>query len=475
LSPSIVVPADLATTASVAVLIAYVILAWILGRLLVGLLSDEPSVLLRTTSPLLGGAMLGLQLWLYGAVHVPWVDLTMVTPWLLLAASRWRRLGVSLTADLREVLGEIRLLILGTGHLEALLAILITTMSFVYLVNLVTQPVLGWDAIAMWLFKAKVFYLQQAADLGPIASDVRRNLDYPPLYPLMVDSSYVLIGHLDEVFGKSVTFLFFLTGLLGFYVTVNELIGRLPALVFSFLLAALPIFGVALFSDVQMGWADYPVGILMLVSLLHLFRGQLMGDKQSYLAAVVFAALAAITKNEGLSFLGIVTLLLLVVLVKVIRTSGWPRIPVVFLIVGFSSLVPVVAWQIYLRLHGIHPAQVLSVQGLAATHLSLATRAIVILRIMHGVVVQHSDYPWIGVDLALALLLIAVRRRGPAIFLAAAVLLQLAAYFLVYLVTPYDLIFLISTSLDRLVLQITPSLLLLLAVSLYPFRASTAS
>jgi hypothetical protein len=86
----------------------------------------------------------------------------------------------------------------------------------------------------------------------------------------------------------------------------------------------------------------------------------------------------------------------------------------------------------------------------------------------------HPDYPWIGLGLAFALLLLAVHPIDPAIFVAAAVFLEIAAYFVVYLLTPFDVTYLVSTTLDRLVLQITPAGLLLLAVALYPYRVPSA-
>jgi hypothetical protein len=48
----------------------------------------------------------------------------------------------------------------------------------------------------------------------------------------------------------------------------------------------------------------------------------------------------------------------------------------------------------------------------------------------------------------------------------AAVVAQVAAYFIAYLLTPYDLDWIISTTFGRLILQLAPSILLLLAITL---------
>src|SRR5260370_6344829 len=77
---------------------------------------------------------------------------------------------------------------------------------------------------------------------------------------------------------------------------------------FTFVGAGTPIFVKALFDFQYMGWADYPFAILMLVSLLHFLAGLRSGDSASYALSLVFAALSAFTKNEGLTFLGIMLL-----------------------------------------------------------------------------------------------------------------------------------------------------------------------
>ncbi len=355
--------ADWSPALSVVGLIAYLAIAYSIGRLLVGLVVANPGGLVRATAPLLGGSALAIQLWIYGAVHIPWNPLTILAPWLVAGVVRRRELRRAAADDWRAVTTEIRLLA-ASGPLELVLLLGLVALGLVYLLNLVTQPVLGWDAIAIWLFKAKLYYAQQAVNLAPISTDIRRNLDYPPLYSLMVDSLYALSGHLDDIFGKSVTYLFFLTGVVGFLVTVRDLLGRQLAITFTFVLAAMPIFLSALFSFPYMGWADYPFAILMLVSLLHLVQGLRTGDHFSYALAVVYAGLGALTKNEGVSFLGIVVVVLgAPYLIKALRLKKAPGLDRTFVIVVLLGVAPLIAWQLYLRFNGIHAARLVSQQG----------------------------------------------------------------------------------------------------------------
>jgi hypothetical protein len=471
---------------SVLDLLAYLAIAYLIGRLLVGLVAANPNSLVRATSPILGGSALAIQLWMYGAVHVPWNALTLLAPWLVAVVIRQRQLRSAVSDDWSGVWAESRLLA-RSGPLELVLLGGTVALGLVYLLNLVTQPVLGWDAIAMWLYKANLYYTQQAVNLAPISSDIRRNLDYPPLYSLMVDSLYSLTGQRDEIFGKAVTYLFVPTALVGFLVTARELLGRQLAITFTFLLAAMPIFLNAVFSFPYMGWADYPVGILMLVSLLHLLHGLRAaerfsyeplhelrtGQHFSYALAVVYAALAALTKNEGLSFLAIVLILLgLPYLITTLRRRNPFRPDWTLVLVVLLGLAPLVAWQLYLKLNGIHSARLVSQSSWQQLLPTLPGRAVATLVSIRKLVSFQFDYPWLAVSYVLSVLLIWYRRAPFAWRILAVITLQAAGYFVVYLITPFDTDYIVSVTFDRLMLQMAPSLLLLLAVAVHPYLDS---
>jgi hypothetical protein len=336
------------------------------------------------------------------------------------------------------------------------------------LLNLVTQPVVGIDAVAMWLYKAKLYYAQNNVDLSPVAADVRRNLDYPPLFSLMVSTFYTLMGRVDDIAGKSVNFLFFIVGTASFIALVRSLMSRVLTVLFGFLLVAMPIFSFALFSSHYMGWADYPLGIWMLVSLIYLFDGVRSDDGVSLLFAVIAAAMAALTKNEGLSFLAIVLLLLGYRLArKVLATRALPSFDSRLLAIGLLGLVPVVLWQLYIRGHGFDHTM-LSHRHWGQVLAALPGRAVQIIRGTRPLASLSLDYPWIGVCFVLASLLLFIRRPRVSAWVYAAVVGQIGAYFIAYLLTPYDLDYILSTTFGRLILQLAPSILLLLTVTLGP-------
>jgi hypothetical protein len=445
--------------------LAYIAISYAVGRLLVAWLTTHPRPLLPIGAPLIGAGMLALQLWLYGGLHLPWNRVTLLLPWLVLIVVSRRRFTAALTGDwdlVKQVGRELTRL----EPLELVLAVAGLVIALTYLLNLVTQPVTGIDAVAVWLYKAKLYYAQNAVDLRPVAADVRRNLDYPPLFSLMVSTLYVLMGRVDDIFGKSVNFLFFIVGTASFIALVRSVLTRLLTALFAFLFVAMPIFGLALLYSPFMGWADYPFGIWMLVSLIFLFDGMRTDESVSLVFAVIAAAMGALTKNEGLSFLAIVLVLVGYRLArKVAATRAVPPVDPRLLVSGLLALGPVILWQLYIRVEGFDHAM-LSHRQWGQLVPALPGRALQIFRGARQLVFERLDYPWIAASFVLASVLLSVRRPAAAAWVYAAVVAQIAAYFIAYLLTPYDLDWIISTTFGRLILQLAPSILLLLAITL---------
>jgi hypothetical protein len=450
---------------SILTLLAYIAIAYAVGRLLVAWLTRDPSALLSIVAPLIGASLLALQLWLYGGLHMPWNRVTLLLPWVVLVVVSRRRFWAALAGDW-ELVKQVGHELTRLEPLELLLAVAGLVIALTYLLNLVTQPLTGIDAVAVWMYKAKLYYAQNAVDLRPVAADVRRNLDYPPLFSLMVSTLYVLMGRVDDIFGKSVNFLFFIVGTASFIALVRSVLSRVLTALFAFLFVAMPIFGLALLYSPYMGWADYPFGIWMLVSLIFLFDGMRTDESVSLLFAVIAAAMGALTKNEGLSFLAIVLLLVGYRLArKVAATRAVPPLDARLLATGLLALAPVILWQLYLRVEGFDHA-VLSDRNWGQLLPALPGRALQILRGTRQLVYERLDYPWIGASFVLASLLLLFRRPPFSQWVYAAVVAQIAAYFIAYLVTPYDLDWIISTTFGRLLLQLAPSILLLLAITL---------
>jgi hypothetical protein len=459
---------------SVVVLLTYVGVSYLVGRLVIAWLPGPPPVTVRTSAPLAGASILALQLWIYGAIHVPWSALTLLIPWLSLAIIFRKRLVGGIVDDWRAVASIAGML----GQFEALEIVLVVAtavIALVYLLNLVTQPVLIWDAIAMWLFKAKLYFTLQAVNLHPIARELDRNLNYPPLFSLMVATLFTFVGRIDDILGKSVNFVFFVTAVPSLLAVAWSLLNRRLAILFAFLLAAMPLLSTALIAYFSMGMADYPVGIFMLMSLIHLVERSRTGHLASFLFMVFFASMAALTKDEGLAFLLIVLLVLVVDQIagfgqKLTAAPPWA------LALAVLGVLPVLAWQLYYRLVGVPGPQHLSaISRWSQLMPILPGRAVAVVKSLQRLLSPRTDEPWIAGGYVLSAILIFFSRSGLGLRVLLVVSGQLLSYFLVYLVTPNDLGYIVFTTFDRLVLQIAPSVLLLLAVALHPYLQESSA
>src|SRR2546430_8410891 len=444
----------------------YMLLSYLVGRLIVTLLGFQVDALVRAGCPLIGAAAMGIELWIFGVVHVPWFVLWLVLPWLVVAVVTRRRT----IAAVKEDVASIRPLLSGLGDLDpltvGLVAFTVATLGF-YLLNLLAQPLVGWDAIAMWLFKAKVFFDSGSVDLAnlpPRPISATRHLDYPPLFSLMVAMAWVVLGHVDDMVGKSIGFMFLISGVAAITASLLPLLGKRLTAMFAFLMVALPALQTSFVLPYYMGYADYAIAVLMLLSLAHLYRSVRLGRDVASGLAFLFAALAALTKNEGLPFL-------LVIAVVLVFGAVWGRAreretPSLLLVsVAAAGLLPVLAWQVYTRVHGFN-SDVLSLPHPSWTIGLLTSRARTIASFFFHLMNRNDDYPWLAAGWIVATVLTVISRYRRLTLVWAALTAQGLTYGIALLTTPHEVSFELNTAADRLVLQLVPSLLLLPGLAL---------
>jgi hypothetical protein len=448
-------------------LVIYIFLAYCVGRLIVTLMGFRSDAVVRAGSPLLGACAIALQLWIYGLLHVPWWLVLVAAPWII-AAAVWRRAVIE--AARTEAVG-VRRFVTGLGDLDPLtggIVVLTLATAGFYFLNLLAQPLVGWDAIAMWLFKARVFFDLSAVDLSQVPINVPppsdRHLDYPPLFPLMIDSFWVLIGRVDDIVGKSIAFTFLAAAVGSAAALLSPVIGKRLTALIAFILVAMPALQTSFVLPYYMGYADYAVGALMMISLAHLYRSARLGRDESSVLAFVFAALAALTKNEGVPFLLVVSLIIGAGLTRALAKDHEPP-RMLFVGVVAGSLLPIVAWQVYVRVHGFNNVFI-SQPGPHLTADVLASRAHTVASFLWHLMSRENDYPWLSVAWVVSTAMTFMSRRRPLTLVWLAVTAQAIFYVLALLLTPFDLNFQLVTALDRLILQLTPALVLLFGLSL---------
>jgi hypothetical protein len=332
------------------------------------------------------------------------------------------------------------------------LTLLLLTMAAVVLTGLLissAQDRLWWDGWSQWAFKARVLFVEGGFPRsfldagGPYA---RTNLDYPPGVPLVV---WWLYWHA----GQSVPALASVMGALWFIL--------LPVLVWSSLrrrvddrVAAAAALGVAAFWPNAFfatgGTADVVVALALLGAAVEIERGVDGPDQPALWRAGVYLALGALAKNEGWALAG--AALAVVGLRLLWQGSRHPR----HLLPLMLPLVPIMLWILFTRSLNVRAG----VSGAASESLVTSGRLLVFLS---GLGTLLSSNPWFPLPVLAALgVFAAMRRRDPGLTTA---WVLLAGYFVAicatYVYTAADMLWLLASSLVRVMGALVPTLVYL--------------
>jgi hypothetical protein len=422
-------------------------------------------------SAIFGLAALGIQLWVYGFVHVPWNGFTLLLPWVAACLLLHR----PLRATFRAQGSSIALLFRRIPTVEPLTGVLIALsilLIAIYALNAFIHPVIGWDAVAFWYFKAKLYFVDQRVDpTSPALASIPqlfvvRNQEYPPLFPLMIASAFVVSGRVNEALSNSINLICLLAVLPTLYAVASRLLGNRLATVIVFLFVALPEASHFLIDGVYFGYADYVEACLIVLTLIYVHLSE-SGDGEAAIMAVACAAVAALTKDEGTPLLALV--LLLFIGRWAFRGRSWPALRAPRTLgLAAACVLPVIIWHFSWSLPGTIRPLMLNPHPLSLLP-SLPHRAATIARFVVGMADRTNTYFWMALALPMSLLLLALNRFRTGGGLVALFLLQLLTYVAVYLFTPISLTEHLSESADRVILQLAPSLIFLVAVSLSPY------
>ena len=334
---------------------------------------------------------------------------------------------------------------------------LVSTCLIVGAVSLL-EPLVEWDVLAIWAFKARVL-LEEPVRSSQALRDVTRaysHLDYPLLWPLAMSWVWACAGHADlqSVKVLAPALLASFAGL--FYGLLRRRTDTTSALLFTAVLLGLPM----LLSQTSRLMPDSVTAWFVVAAFGCCGLWLQSNHPDDLRIAGACAAGVLFTKNEGIGFfLVLVGMTLLLVLLK--RTH--PR--------RYRDL----AWLVVIPVVATAPWFLLRV-GIPKVHEDYGTRLTVtaiaqnlgrVPAILHNCLAYFGDvedWLWFWPLLALALVAAAPRLiRPPLAFLAVSVALILAMDACVYVVSPWELDTLMVTTANRLLLQVAPLCVLLLA------------
>jgi hypothetical protein len=316
-----------------------------------------------------------------------------------------------------------------------------------------------WDAWAIWNMRAR--FLFEAGEYWRDAfSNLldRSNPDYPLLIPTAIAGCWTYVGY-ETLFSPALIAGLFAVGTTGLLVGALLLLrGQSQAFLAGIILTSTPFF----IRHAASQYADVPLGYFFLATfvLLALHDGLSKSDDNFLILAGVTAGLSAWTKNEGLLFLGAIASARLLAVAPAEGLRCYFRQMLSFA----KGLIPVGLVILYFKV-ALAPSSYLTARQGSGTIVEKffdPSRHFQVWKTLVSRVIEFGNWS-ISVPLILALYLLLLggkvsEKEKPGVIAAGVTLsLLLLGYSVIFVITPLDLAFHLSTSVDRLLLQLWPS------------------
>lgn len=345
--------------------------------------------------------------------------------------------------------------------LSPLLSIASAYGLMIFLKYHINNPVGSWDGFRIFNIKAEFLYQYDGLwqKLFTLPHFMMHND-----YPLSVPSSFARLWKYTgtDLMAANVVFgaLFTFSTVFLLYFVIKKYKNPVLAAVISSVLALSTVFltnGAAMSADVPMAYLVFCTGVCILFYF----------DKKeiNYLIlGGIFAGLSAWTKNEGMMFMLVYAFVMCAYLLyckelKKILAIILPLIPFVILSAYFKVLAKTPNDLFY----GIFLLKTYK-------HVFKFSYYIVIFKWLLKMLWMKFYTLFVLLLLPVSGFCIKDEIKCPFILISAIIMLMGLGYFVIYLLSPHDLTWLLQNSLDRIYLQMTPLFLLILALSLRFFE-----
>ena len=262
-----------------------------------------------------GAFAISVEMFALDLTGLGWNPLVVLLPWLAFAACRIYRDGAGLLAPVRPWRAE------APSPVSILLALLILAPVLVWMPFERLTPLISWDAWAIWMLKAKAFYLD-----GTMSGFFGRHQEfvgqpgYPLLIPLYAAFLYAINGGVADGAAKILSPCFFLALLGVFHHFARRWASPRAALAFTAMLASVPMVDHIGFE--LAGYAETALSLYFVAAAGFVYEWHREGRVVDLAAACLAATAAAWTKNEGQFFLLAVLVLAAAKLLRS-RTAVW--------------------------------------------------------------------------------------------------------------------------------------------------------
>ena len=228
-----------------------------------------------------------------------------------------------------------------------LVIILLIIIQLIFLFsNALSRPVVTFDSLAHWSFKAKVLYYENRVDFNPESNIYLvggGHINYPWLVPLMQFWLHNILGEYNDLLINLIFVFYFISILVIVYYFIKEYLSRFYSMLFVFFLSSMPLFFYHGFN----AYADQVLSCYILTGFIFLYYWFKQLDNKSLILSSIFFSIALFVKNEAIIF--IITGLVAIVFYLLIKKI---KIKILFYYIVFV-LLPVTPWLIFKLIHDL--------------------------------------------------------------------------------------------------------------------------
>lgn len=330
------------------------------------------------------------------------------------------------------------------------------------------MPLYDIDAYSLWGLKAKALYYEGFSDGGhfyqlPLSFS---HLNYPLLVPFLISGVYAAIGQVHDLIGK-IIFPFFFIGIAGFmFTSLRWKLERIPSLLLTVLLLSTPV----MIRWAGAGKADFVLAVFHAVSVFYLVKFIKEENRSDLIIALLGTFFCAFVKNEGIALmaLNIAVLVgfygLFPISLKKLKVSA------IFIFIISLLMLPWFFWASDIpQTHENYNKRVFDILHNENLH-----RMKDILGYFSGLLRTKENFSggffnisrwgmlWIILPIAGLLRLSAWKERY-ILAMWSLLILQIALYFYVFMISPWDPATLAEMALERIFLHASPLALYLIA------------
>lgn len=329
---------------------------------------------------------------------------------------------------------------------------------------------IDWDAVAIWMFKAKAFFfspgLWDNVFFQEQALFQYAHRAYPIGLPLLIGAYYRLANAVNDQIAQFYLALFYFNLVMLFYGFLRNHLKTINAWLILLITVSILIFPYLVIYS-HNGYADVPFSFVVTLGfVLFIFLHHETEEKIKTLYAgliLLVSGLGLLIKNEGLPFFLIINLFALIRIVQPRQKLLSLKRVLISVLVLTLVLFPVIFWPYFKRLTHLEADSYLFN---AAISPDFIPRLKFIFNLYLNQIIDTSRYGILLIPLLLIFVVevtfLLVGKQWRSLMPSLMIIFQLAVYTMIYAVTTVPLDWQVLTSFDRLLLHVLPAFFLVI-------------